>query len=215
MSQKNKKNAVIIGAGGHCRVIASMLISQKKYEFIKILDFSEPKEKKILNINVEKIDNNFEAYNKKIFDFYLAIGDNKKREVWWKKLNEINISCPSLISDKAIIERNSEIGEGNIICPNSYLGVLSKIGDNNIINTGSIIDHETIIENNCHIAPGSTIAGRVTIKNNCFIGAGSVIKDNLLISEHSILGAGSILLNSIDKKKCLYVGVPAKFKREI
>ena len=64
MSQKKKKNAVIIGAVGHCRVISSMLISQKKYEFIKILDFSEPKEKKILNINVEKIDNNFEAYNK-------------------------------------------------------------------------------------------------------------------------------------------------------
>jgi len=29
------------------------------------------------------------------------------------------------------------------------------------------------------------------------------------------LGAGSILLSSIEKKKCLFAGVPAKFKREI
>jgi UDP-perosamine 4-acetyltransferase len=215
MNQLNKKRAIIIGAGGHSRVIASMIISQNKYDFIKILDFVKPKEKKILNIDVEKIDKNFEVYSPNIYDFYLAIGDNGKREQWWKKLIKINASCPSLISDSAFIERNSKIGRGNIICANSYLGVLSKLGDNNIINSGSIIDHETIIENNCHIAPGATIAGRVAIQNNSLIGAGSVVKDNLLISENSILGAGSVLLNSMEQKNCLFAGVPAKFKREI
>ena len=215
MNKQNKKRALIIGAGGHSRVVASMIISQKKYNSIKILDFTKPKEKKILNIDVEKIDHNLEVYNLNIHDFYLAIGDNSKREKWWKKLNKINASCPSLISDSAFIERNSDIGNGNIICAKSYLGVLSRLGDNNILNTGSIIDHETTIANNCHIAPGSIIAGRVSIKNNCFIGAGSVVKENLTISEYSILGAGSILLSSIEKKKCLFAGVPAKFKREI
>jgi acetyltransferase-like isoleucine patch superfamily enzyme len=55
----------------------------------------------------------------------------------------------------------------------------------------------------------------VHIKNNCFIGLGSSIKDNVLVSENSILGAGSVLLENIEKKQSLYVGIPAKFKKKI
>ena len=215
MKQKNKKNAIIIGAGGHCRVISSMLISLRKYESIKILDLSEPKEKKILNLDVEKINENLSSYRTDINDFYLAIGENKLREIWWKKLENIKASRPSLVSDSALIEKNSMIGDGNIICQNSYLGVLTKLGNNNIINSGSIIDHETIIGSNCHIAPGSVIAGRVTIEDNCFIGAGAVIKDNLSISKNSIIGSGSVLLESIDVNSSMFAGVPAKFKKNI
>jgi len=211
-----KKKAFILGAGGHCRVIASMLIHSKHYNEIEILDFSVPLEKEILGLKIKKINSNFEEQiDKKKSDYFLAIGDNNLRKLWWKKLKKIKASRPSLIHNSAVIEDSAIIGEGNIICANTYLGVLTKIGHNNIINSGSSIDHETVIENNCHIAPGTTISGRVHIKNNCFIGLGSSIKDNVLVSENSILGAGSVLLENIEKKQSLYVGIPAKFKKKI
>jgi sugar O-acyltransferase (sialic acid O-acetyltransferase NeuD family) len=206
------RQAVVLGTGGHCRVVLSILGAIKNYEIIEIIELGVPRSGEII-MGIPVIPNfgNIDYYNGRTnVDFFIAIGDVNLRRVWWEKLTEYGVSIPNLISPTAIIDKTVELGRGNVICARSFIGPFASIGNNNLINTGAIVEHEVSIGNHCHLAPASLVAGRSKIFNLCFIGAGSTIVDNITISEHTTVGAGATVISSINKVSSVVVGVPAK-----
>jgi sugar O-acyltransferase (sialic acid O-acetyltransferase NeuD family) len=198
------KHSIIIGAGGHCRSILSIL--KKLYPNIKIYiqAFKKEKDEKIFNIKLQ-------IFKKKIIkncDYYLGIGDQKDRKKLYNFFSK-KIKLKNLISGSSSIGIDLKIGYGNFIGELCYLGPFSKIGNNNIINTKCSIDHEVKIGNNCNIAPGVNIAGKVTIGNNVVIGIGANIINNIKICDNTIVGASSFVNKSIVKSG-VYYGTPAK-----
>tara|TARA_E500000178_G_scaffold352299_2_gene415433 strand:- start:306 stop:953 length:648 start_codon:yes stop_codon:yes gene_type:complete len=208
-----KKKALIIGSGGHSRVVISIINEASLYDIVAIIDVSSKSSNDnsefIKDIPVSNVSQLDEYYECGIDIAFIAIGDNDNREHWYKKLNK-QFNLPNLISSSASIDKSSFMGNSNVICSNCFIGPDSNIGNNNILNTSSIIEHEVKIFNNCHIAPSATICGRSLIKSNCFIGANSTVIDKVSVAQSSTLGAGSTLLKSIDEENSTYVGSPAK-----
>ena len=56
-------------------------------------------------------------------------------------------------------------------------------------------------------------AGTVKVGKFVHIGAGAVIKNNIQVKDCCIIGAGAVVVKNI-KEKGIYVGVPAKKKKE-
>ena len=208
------KNAVVVGAGGHARVIISLLRDCGQVP-IAILDVNEPQAGElIMGIPVVPAKTSLIDFSQNMqFDFYIAMGENNARLSWWEKLNSKGLSCPNLISPFAKIDIASSLGSGNVICGNVFIGPEVIIGSNNIINTGAIIEHEVVIGSHSHLAPGSVIAGRVNISDMCSIGAGSTVIDKLKVSRGVTLGAGGILVRDAEVENGIYTGCPAILKR--
>jgi len=210
-----KKQAIVIGTGGHSRVVLSILNSLNTHNIFGILDLRVNKSgESILGIPVIGSIDKIKEFDNNIFDIFLAIGDNSLRRLIFKKVKRYNFSFPNLVSKHAIVDVNSEIGEANIVCPRAFIGPSSIIGDNNIINTGAIIEHEACIKDHCHFSPLSIVAGRSCINNECFIGASATIIDKISISEKVVVGAGSTVIGDISKSGT-YVGSPAKLLKVI
>jgi sugar O-acyltransferase (sialic acid O-acetyltransferase NeuD family) len=209
-----KKNAVIIGSGGHCRTIISLLKSVYESDIVAILDLSFVEGNElIMDIPVMSADSKLSGFAvKPNVEFFLAIGDNATRKYWWNKLQQLEVSCPNLIAPSAVIDDYSTIGIGNVICANAYVGPQVSLGNNNIINTGAVIEHEVEIGNHCHIAPSSTIAGRCSISDECFIGVGSVVVDKINVVKGITLGAGAVLVRDAVTENAIYIGIPARVK---
>jgi len=210
-----KKQAIVIGAGGHSRAVLSILSNLNTHDIFGVLDlranrFSES----IFGIPVIGSIDKIEEFDNNIFDIFLAIGDNSLRRLIFEKVKKYKFSLPSLISQYAIVDVNSVMGEGNIVCPRAFIGPASIIGDNNIINTGAIIEHEVSIKDHCHFSPLSVVAGRSCVGNECFIGANATIIDKISIIEKVIIGAGSTVVENISKSGT-YVGSPAKLKLKV
>ena len=207
------RSAIVIGTGGHSRVIFSILKRCKTHE-IKVF----------VDLNVDSIDDHmmgvptcgnkdFARYIDKNDppDFYLAIGNNALRKKWWESLQGKGYLLPNLISPDCVIDSSAKLGFGNIICAQSFIGPFAKLGNNNLINTGAVIDHESKIGSNCHLAPNSTICGRVKIEEDCFIGAGATIIDKITIHSNIVVGAGATVTTNLVREGT-YVGAPAKRK---
>lgn len=205
------RNAIVIGAGGHSRVVYSIINRCKTHEI-----------KAFVDINVDSIADQmlgipmcgYKDFSKFLHysnatDFYLAIGDNALRKKWWQALRGKGYSLPNLISPDCVIDPSAKFGMGNIICAQSFIGPFAKLGDNILINTGAIIDHESNIDNNCHLAPNSTICGRVKIEEGCFIGAGATIIDKIVIHSKIVVGAGATVTTDLIDEG-IYIGTPAK-----
>lgn len=202
------KKVVIIGAGGHAKVIAD-IIEKSGDEIVGFLD--DNKKKGTTIIKEYKVLGDFNnrfplAIANSDYEFIIAIGDNKKRE---EISHSPNLKFYTAIHPSAQIGLDVEIKEGTVVMANSCINSSAKIGKHCIINTGAIIEHDNIIEDFVHISPNVALGGTVKIGKNTHVGIGSTIKNNITICENCKIGAGAVVVKDIEKEGT-YIGVPAK-----
>lgn len=207
-----KRKALVLGTGGHSRVVLSLLFSQKNHEILNLFELGEFRKcETIMGINVLPFPASLNDLKKyKYLDIFLAIGCNEKRKHFWEIISAEGFNTPNLISSTAIIDHSVKLGKANVICSNAFLGPCAQLGNNNLINTASIIEHEAKVGSHSHLAPRSLIAGRSTIHDSCFVGAGATIIDYLEVVSHTTLGAGTTLIKDVSKSGQTFVGVPAR-----
>lgn len=200
---------VIIGAGGHSKVIAD-IIKKSNDEIIGFLDDN----KKLSEVIIEnykiigKIENIIEvSHRDQNIQFVIAIGNNKIRKHISEKYRNLNYY--TAIHPSVQIAIGVTIGKGTVVMANACINSDSTIGEHCIINTGAIIEHDNKIEDYVHISPNATLCGTVKVGELTHIGAGSVIRNNIKICKDCLIGAGAVVVKDI-KEEGIYIGVPAK-----
>lgn len=203
---------VLIGGGGHCKVIISILKEIGKFEIIGISD-SFKIGSSVLGIPVKFTDEDLpQLFKSGIKNAVIAIGSTgnpSKRIEIFKSITQIGFNLPVIISPHALISEEVEVGCGTVVMSGVIINSGTKIGRNCIINTGAIIDHDCSIGDYVHIAPGVSISGYVFIDSGSHIGTGASVIDNISIGNNSIIGAGAVVIGDIPSF-CTAVGVPAK-----
>lgn len=214
------KDVLLLGAGGHCKVIVDAIKSwHGDFNIIGVTDNDETKfEQTVLGIPIIGNDgiiwDLFECGLRKVFISIGMVKNYHPRNKIYHKISDMGFELVNVIHGTSIISKTVTIGKGNAILAGSILNTEVKIGDNCIVNSGSIIEHECIIGNNVHIAPGVSISGQVSIEDNCMIGVGASLIQGVRIGEGSIVGAGSVVTKDIPPN-CVAVGAPAKVIREV
>jgi len=207
-----KKKIVLIGGGGHCKVIISILKKLDNFEIAGIVDDYKV-ETLISGIKIIGTDDDLkDIYQSGIHDALITVGstkDNTKRYKLFNVAREIGYNFPVIISPEAIVDESVKIDEGTVIMPGSIINIDSFIGKNCIINTGTIIEHDCKIGDYCHIAPGVHVSGAVNIGELSFIGIGATIIQGIKIGKNVIIGAGSVVIKDITDN-VIAVGNPAK-----
>lgn len=205
------KKVIIIGAGGHAKVIAD-IIEKSGDQIVGFLD--DKIEKNTIIVKDYKVIGDLNSrfslsIANKDYEFITAIGDNKKREEISKSPN---LKFYTAIHPSAQIGLDVKIEEGTAIMANVCINSSARIGKHCIINTGAIIEHDNIIENFVHISPNSALGGTVRIGENTHIGIGSVVKNNITICKNCTVGAGAVVVKNIEKEGT-YIGVPARKRK--
>lgn len=203
---------LVIGGGGHAKVIISIL---KKIGIYEIVGYTDLKGRgKILGVAYLGNDNRLEELYSKENIKNAVIGIGQIRNVESRKkiaedVRKIGFEFPSIISPDSIINEDVSIGRGTVIMDSAVINSGTKIGTFSIVNTKASIDHDCEISDFVHIAPGVTLSGGVKVGNGSLIGAGVTIIQYKSIGENCIIGAGSLVVKDcLEKGK--YLGIPAK-----
>ncbi|EOO06073.1 acetyltransferase [Bacillus cereus] len=198
---------LIIGAGGHGRVIADIALKMKKWEYIAFLDDSENVK---TSMGIEIIDKST-SISKYIedYDIFVGIGNNVVRKKVQEELEDLGAIIPALIHPSAIIGEQVYLGAGTVVMAGAVINCCTKIGKGSIINTASTIDHDNKIDDYVHISPGAHLAGTVRVGSGTWLGIGSVVINNINITNDCKIGAGAVVIRDIAEVGT-YVGVPAK-----
>ena len=196
-----KKKLLIIGAGGHGKVVADVAKSMNKYQEICFLDDNE-----IKNFIYPILGTSSEACKYiNTHDIFVAIGNQNVRESIMEKLG---VDCVTLIHENAILGTDVKIGAGCVIMPGVVINTGTTIGKGVIVNTCSSIDHDCVINDYCHISVGAHVCGTVNIGIRTWIGAGATVINNISICNDCMIGAGAVVVKNISSTRT-YVGVPA------
>ena len=200
------KKLIIIGAGGHGRVIADIAQKTGAYEAISFLDDGTAQESMGLPV-IGKVADMEKCVNEA--DFFVAIGNSKVRGEIIEKLLSMGANVPVLIHPSAVIGSCVEIGAGTSVMAGAVINPCTKMGKGVILNTCSSVDHDCVIGDYCHIAVGVHVAGTVNLGERVWLGAGVTVKNNVDICSDCIIGAGAVVVKDIIEAGT-YIGVPAK-----
>jgi UDP-perosamine 4-acetyltransferase len=206
---------LIIGAGGHARVVYEILHSDLNADLMAFVDNSpRGSQEEIMGVPVigphGVVEDQIEDGAKGVS---IAVGDNEIRANHYEKFTDMGLTPINAVHDNAHISPNASIRHGVVIQSSAEVMTNSVIGDNSIINTGAIVEHETTVGDHTHIGPGTTIAGRVDIEDGVDIGMGCDIKEHVHIGENAVVGAGSVVLDDVPADTMI-AGSPAEVKRE-
>lgn len=94
---------------------------------------------------------------------FVAIGDNKLRQLKSEQLIQLGFQLPAAIGPNATVSPSAVIGSGVAIFGGAVINADAAIGDFAIINTNASIDQDCIIGKAAHVAPGCVLAGCVRI----------------------------------------------------
>ena len=202
------KKIVIVGAGGHAKVIVDMIQQQGVYDVVGLVD--KKGVQGFWGLSVIGEDCDLPMIFKSGVDYaFIALGSNLLRCKLSSTVRHIGFHIPNIISNDAKISKRSKLGEGIAIMPGAIINADTTINDGCIINTNASIDHEGYLEPFVHIAPGCSLSGKVKIGRNSFIGTGARIIDGVSVGTNVIAGAGTVIIHDVEDN-CTVVGVPAK-----
>lgn len=209
------KKIVIIGAGGHSKVIADIILKSGDIVY-GFLDDKLEKGTIIANNKDLKVIGDLTArfslpVTHPELEFVIAIGDNKIRKEIAEK-SAPTIKYYTAIHPKAIIGIDISIGEGTVIMANACINSSAQIGKHCIINTGAIIEHDNELGDYVHVSPNATLCGTVKVGELTHIGAGVTVKNNINITDNCTIGAGAVVVKNIEEPG-IYVGVPTKLMK--
>lgn len=200
--------SLLIGAGGHAKVIADIL----KRRGERVLGF---------------VDDNAALIGQTVFDLPVlgeidrwpefapdgllaAIGDNRIRCLVVERV-EANGSPQwiNALHPQSIIAESASIASGTVIMAGAVVNADAVIGQHVIVNTGATVDHDCVIGDFAHIAPGVNLAGGVTVGAGAFLGIGSCVIPGCHIGAGAIIGAGATVVGDVASGQTV-VGTPAR-----
>lgn len=201
------KRLIIIGAGGHGKVVADIAMKMNLWSDIAFLDDKTSVKSNSGFSIIGRIAQALEFKDNS--DFFIAIGNNGVRRKLQEWLEQNQCSLVNLIHPSAVIAPDVEIGLGTSIMANVVINSATIIKKGCIINTSSSIEHDNIIEDFVHVSPGVRTAGGVVVGSDVWLGIGSIVSNNVKICSHTLVGAGAVVIHDIVETG-KYVGNPVR-----
>lgn len=194
-------DVVVLGAGGHAKVVVSTLRAAG-YRVTGLFDDDSAKwGTKVAGVGV--LGPLMDAVGQGV----IGIGQNCMR----RRIAESSrhMVWVTVVHPSAYVDPTARLGAGTVIFAGAVVQPDIVIGNHAIVNTGATVDHDCDIGDFVHVAPGCHLAGGVIAEEGVFAGLGSAVIPGIRLGAWSTLGAGSVVTRDV-LPGATVVGVPAR-----
>jgi len=202
---------LILGAGGHAKMVIEAARSQGLYEPTVCLGSDANDPLSVLGVRVApETDDTLRALLSEMRFAFVAIGSNRLRRKLSCKLEDLGYTLATIVANGAWLSPSARVGAGSVLLPRSAVGADASLGKGCIINTCSSVDHDCWLGDWVHIAPGSHLGGKVQVGEESFLGVGCSVIPEKRIGSRTTLGSGAVVVRDIPDDQT-WVGCPARF----
>lgn len=207
---------VILGAGGHARVVIDAMEQQGKYHPWGILDRDRrlwgTRLDGVLVVGGDDVLPKLVTEGVQAFTVGVgSIGDMTPRIRLFQAGVAAGLAPATLVHPSAIISRRARIDAGCHLMAASVVHAGARLGQNVIVNTSAVVEHDCDVADHVHIATGAKLASTVRIGSGAHIGAGSTVRQSISIGEGAIVAAGAVVVTDV-APGTVVMGVPAKVR---
>lgn len=217
--EKVKYQCVILGGGGHCRVLIECLLSSTEIVAHSIVDANRSLwGQELYGVPVRGGDEILgRLRGEGVTHFIVGLGgngDNAPRMRLFELGLRSGLTAVSLVHAAAICSPRARMGAGTVIFPGAVVNAGASLGNNVIVNTTAVVEHDCVIGDHVHVATGAKLCGGVRVGFQAHIGAGSTVKEGVNVGQGAVVGAGSVILRDV-LPWSVVAGVPGRLIRMI
>jgi UDP-perosamine 4-acetyltransferase len=194
------KPVVVLGGGGHARVVIDALRSaglaiagviDPKPEVAATLPQGVPWLGKDLALAKPA------AVRVAIGVGSLDVGAKNPRPRLFSAVKAAGFEVVSFRHPSAILAGDVALGEGTQVMAGAILQTGVRTGQNCIVNTGASLDHDCRLGDHVHVAPGVVLSGTVEVGDGAHLGTGAVVIQNIRIGAEAMIAAGAVVTRDV------------------
>jgi len=201
---------VLLGGGGHARVVLSVLrlIGERVvgYTDLRPRDAMPPH---VPYLGDDEVLRSFDAERTELVSGIGSVGRTHLRTKVYLDARALGLRFTVVRHPSALVDPGARIGLGVQLMAGAIVQTGASLAENVLVNTGAIVDHDTVIEAHAHLAPGAVLSGGVSIGEGAHVGAGAVVRQGVRVGKGAIVGAGAVVVNDVADGSTV-VGVPAR-----
>jgi sugar O-acyltransferase (sialic acid O-acetyltransferase NeuD family) len=203
---KQASTLVILGAGGHGRVVADAALLAGRWARVVGTDRDPARSSGELLPGVPLLPLD-DALALADAAFHVAIGAAADRERETLALAQRPLA--TVIHPAASVSPYARVEPGCFVAAQAVLAPGARLGTGAIVNHGAVVDHDVEVGAFSHVAPRAALGGHARIGAKVLVGAGASVLPGLAVGAAVTVGAGAVVTHSIDGPG-VYAGVPVR-----
>ncbi|AWL11628.1 UDP-3-O-acylglucosamine N-acyltransferase [Saliniradius amylolyticus] len=201
------KPLVLLGAGGHAKVVAELLAELSLAPDYIISPAPPTFEFQAVHLTDDDALHQFKPDEVILINGLGALPGQPRRYHLFEQFTAQGYTFMTLISPLAHVSPSAQLEQGVQIMHGAIIQAAAHIGRNSIINTGAIVEHDCHLGAHNHIAPGVTLSGEVKTGHYVHIGTGANIIQQCHIGDRTVIGAGATVVKSVTADKKMYAAM--------
>jgi len=199
MSTASSPQAVLLGAGGHARVVRA-LAEAMGMRLIGVCDPAGIVGQDWFGLRLLGGDEALSGLDPGKVVLLNGVGKmpgglNRARlQADWSRRG---YAFPFLVHPMAWLAPDVQLEPGVQVMAGAIVQPGCSLGAGCIVNTKASLDHDGDLGPDVHVAPGATLCGDVRVGAGAFIGAGATLIQGLRIGAGAVIGAGALVTRDV------------------
>lgn len=203
---------IVIGAGGHARVLLDVL-QQQKARILGLVD-ADPALHDALLLG-EKVlggDDVVRRYAPEEVFLVNAIGSVRQpvaRQKVYENFKALGYKFATVVHPSAVVSPHATLADGVQVMAGVIVQAGATIGENTLVNTAASVDHDCSIGKHVHLSPRATLCGNVKVGDGAHIGAAATLIQGVAVGCAALVGAGAVVIRDVSDNQTV-LGSPAR-----
>jgi sugar O-acyltransferase (sialic acid O-acetyltransferase NeuD family) len=181
---------LIIGAGGHGRSVAEIVLMSNEHELVGFLDDASPGLTDVWGRPVLGPIAALQEVRQTAEGIIVAIGNNRLRRQLCEQAEAAGFRLVTVIHPRAIVSVRAAIGPGSAIMAGAVLGTESELGRGVIVNSGAVVDHHCRVDDFGHLGTNASMAGESRLGCCAWMQSGSSLGYRVEVPADAVLLPG-------------------------
>ena len=190
---------LIIGAGGHARVVIDAIRAAGEHEIAGLVTADgcgEP----VYGVPVVAADADLGRLRSEVDACIIAVGSVggvTARLRAAQAAQDAGVPLVTIVHPAASVSAVATLTDGAFVGAGAVVGPGASVGECAIVNSGAVVDHDCNIGAFVHVAPGAALSGTVSVGDRSHIGTGASVMQGIRIGADTVIGVGAVVVDDV------------------